>query len=181
MVTKTSTVVLLGFICLFGGLPASPPTHTDQDVPKDVDVRLHKECLYPVIQLLEVGKKQGSSGFVVRSQRLSEGVYYNLFLTCAHCVADDKQEVVVFDYEDWSYVRKKTHYPCLFYGIDDDFDVAVGYFLSDKTIPVAKIDMECKMYIGSDIFKIGCGKGQDPRVDFGKITRPVRKNEVSDK
>lgn len=183
MLTKTLTGVFLVCVCLFPGLPAVPvnQTATDQDVPKDVDVKLHKECLYPVIQLVETGKTAGSTGFIVRTHKVSNNVYCNAFLTCAHCVSDNKQEVVFFDYEDWSYVRRKTHYPCIFYGVDDDLDVAVGYFLSDRLLPRTKLDTECKMYIGSDILKIGCGKGQEPRVDFGKITKPVRKDELTEK
>lgn len=151
------------------------------DAPKDVDTRLHKECLYPIVQLLEVGKQSGATGFVVRSEKLRDNVYYNMFLTCAHCVDDKPQEVALFLYEDWSYVRKIVKFPCLFYGVEDSLDVAVGYFLSDQLVPTTKLSPDLKLFIGSAVSKIGCGIGQEPRIDFGKVTRPVRRNEVKQK
>ncbi len=37
-------------------------------------------------------------------------------------------------------------------------------------MPTAELDMDTHLYIGTDVLRFGCGIGDEPRLDYGKIT-----------
>jgi len=135
------------------------------------DVKLHKQCLYPTIKVVPEGKGSYGTGVIVRSMRVADGEFRNVFITCAH-IADSHLPyfVMVYKYEKWSTVEKIKPYPCTFYGKDEARDVAVGVFISEEKMPTATIDFDTALYIGTPVFHFGCGVGDDPRLDEGKVT-----------
>lgn len=138
----------------------------------EVDKKLHQECLYPTVY---VGRAEGSgygSGVVVRSEKINDNLYKNVFITCAHLVDDSTldYEIKQYIYEDWSQVKEVKSYPAVFFAYNRDLDVAVGVFYSNQQIPMAKLDFDPKLFIGNEVFRIGCGLGDDPRLDYGRIT-----------
>ena len=136
----------------------------------EVDKKLHQECLYPTIY---VGRESGyGSGVVVRSEKVEENIYRNVFITCAHLVDETTidYEVKQFIYDNWSQVKDTKSYAAVFFAFNKDMDIAIGVFYSDQAMPVATLDFEPKLFIGNDVLRIGCGLGDDPRVDYGKIT-----------
>ena len=135
----------------------------------EVDKNLHQDCLYPTIY---IGRADGyGSGVIVRSEKVDKG-YKNVFITCAH-ITDETAldyEVKQFVYENWSQVKETKNYPAVFVGYNRDMDVAIGVFFSNTLIPTAKLDFDPKLFIGNDVFRIGCGFGDEPRLDYGKLT-----------
>jgi hypothetical protein len=137
-----------------------------------VDEKLHNKCLYPAIYIGRVDKSGYGSGIIVRSDMVSEGLYKNVFLTCGH-VADEKivdYEVRQYIYEDWSDLKTIKSYPAVFHAVNMELDLAVGVFYSSEKMPTAEMDFYPKMYIGTDVFRIGFGFQDDPRLDYGKLT-----------
>jgi hypothetical protein len=138
----------------------------------EVDKKLHQECLYPTIYVGRADQSGYGSGVIVRSEKVNDTLYRNVFITCAHLVDDTNidYEVKQYIYENWSQVKEAKSYPAVFFGLNRDMDIAIGVFLSEEAMPTAKLDFEPKLFIGNEIFRIGCGLGDDPRLDFGKLT-----------
>lgn len=135
------------------------------------DEKLHLQCLYPTIHLSPDSGKNYGTGFIVRSSKISDSEYINVFITAAHVTNPVNQyTVTVFEYEDWSVLKRGQPYAASIYAVNFDLDIAIGMFISDEKMPVAKIDMDTKFYIGNEVFRVGCGLGDDPRLDYGKIT-----------
>jgi len=138
----------------------------------EVDKKLHQECLYPTVY---VGRADGSgygSGVIVRSDKVNDTLYKNVFISCAHLVDDSTldYEIKQYIYEDWSQVKDVKSYPAVFFAYNRDMDIAIGVFYSNKAMPVAKLDFEPKLFIGNEVFRIGCGLGDEPRLDYGRLT-----------
>ncbi len=110
---------------------------------------------------------------------MSDGIWHNVFLSCAH-VADSPSPYVVrvFHYEKWSSLKGSDTYDCKFYATDSNKDLAIGVFVTAEEMPTSEIDFATDMYIGTDTFRIGCGLGDEPRLDNGKVTS-VRSNMKS--
>jgi hypothetical protein len=49
-------------------------------------------------------------------------------------------------------------------------DIGIGVFFSDHQMAIAELNFEPKIFIGNEIFRIGCGLGDEPRLDYGKLT-----------
>ena len=45
-------------------------------------------------------------------------------------------------------------------------------------MPIAELDFDPKLFIGSEVYRIGCGLGDDPRLDYGKLTYYKKKLEI---
>lgn len=137
------------------------------------DEIFHKKCLYPVIKITPQSSDAHGSGVIIRSEKMAENEYRNVFLTCGHVVDDEEEEpyfVWVYNYKDWSVLDGHKKYRAVFYDKSPDCDIAVGVFLSDKKMPTAYLDFNTRLYIGSKVFGIGCGAGDVPRLEEGKIT-----------
>ncbi len=37
-------------------------------------------------------------------------------------------------------------------------------------MPTATMDFEPRLFIGNEVYRIGCGLGDDPRIDYGRLT-----------
>lgn len=138
----------------------------------EVDKKLHQECLYPTIYVGSADQRGYGSGVIVRSEKVEDNLYKNVFITCAHLVDDHNidYEVKQYTYENWSQVKETNTYPAAFVAYNHDQDIAIGVFLSEKPMPTAKMDFEPKLFIGNEVFRIGCGLGDEPRLDYGKLT-----------
>lgn len=135
------------------------------------DEKLHLQCLYPTIMIKPEKSTTYGSGVIVRSNKINDNEYLNVFITAAHVVDTYEQySVKVGVYEDWSTLKTTEIYPAVLYAKNFDRDIAIGMFLSEEKMPCAVIDMNSKFYIGNDVFHVGCGVSDEPRIDYGKIT-----------
>jgi S1-C subfamily serine protease len=140
-------------------------------ISAEPDETLHQKCLYPTVRVHESGTHAGGTGIIVRSEKVGDE-YHNVAISCSHVIegCTDNAEVDVFIYEDWSKIVDVVTYKCKVYHHHEDKDLAILLFTSEKQLPVGEFNMEETLYIGTDIIKIGCGLGDEPRLDFGKIT-----------
>lgn len=154
----SSFVLLLFFTSSFAGTP---------------DKELHQKCLYPTIYVGRADKTSYGSGVVVRSDKVDEHTYKNVFMSCAHLESPNyfDYEVKQVIYENWSDIKETRTFPAFFYGVNKDLDLSIGMFYSEEEVPVAKVDFEPKLFIGNEVFRIGCGLGDEPRLDYGKVTQ----------
>lgn len=134
------------------------------------DKKLHEKCLYPTIQIINSNDKPTGTGVIVRSIKLSEKEYCNIFLTCNHVVSNEIMTIRVFQYEKWSSLKGQQSFTAWFYAHHSTNDMAIGYFLTPNKMPTSDIDFDAEIFIGTDIFRIGCGSGDEPRLDYGKVT-----------
>lgn len=138
-----------------------------------VDKDLHEKCLYPTIFIGRVDEKSTGSGVVVRSDKMPSGEYKNVFLSCAHIIKEDGYDDYVVKhciYDDWSTLKEVRFYPALICAYSHDLDLSIGVFISPVEMPIAKINFKPKLFIGNEVFRIGCGFGDEPRLDYGKLT-----------
>lgn len=144
------------------------------------DEKLHTECLYPTVGIgSECGLYQKTfakqdptfgSGAIVRSVKVNDH-YHNVVITCEHVINGRSEvKVRVGKYKNWSTFVKWEDYTATVYQEDSDLDLAVLLFVSKEKMPIAKINMKPKLYIGNNVFHIGAGLGDTPRIDFGKVT-----------
>ena len=139
----------------------------------EIDKTLHENCLHPTIYVGQANGKGGfGSGVIVRSEKVKDNLYKNIFLTCAHITTPLVQsyEVRQYIYEDGIQVKQVKSYPAVFFSYNNELDIAIGLFLSEELMPVAKLNFDPKIFIGNEVFRIGCGLGDDPRLDYGKLT-----------
>lgn len=162
MLKFMSRSLLLLFFCTFIGFSQGG----------EVDKKLHQDCLYPTIYVGRADQSGYGSGVVVRSDKVKDGLYKNVFITCAHLIDESAidYEVKQYIYENWSQVKETKSYPAVFFAYQKDMDVAIGVFYSSELMPTAKLDFDPKLFIGNEVFRIGCGLGDDPRLDYGKVT-----------
>lgn len=161
----TSSFVLLFFFFSSITLAGTP----DKD--------LHQKCLYPSIYVGRADRASYGSGVIVKSEKVDDKTYKNVFMSCAHLEQPNyfDYEVRQIIYENWSEVKETKIYPAFFYAVNRELDLSIGVFLSEEEMPVAKPDFEPKLFIGNEVFRIGCGLGDEPRLDYGKITQ-IKKN-----
>jgi S1-C subfamily serine protease len=156
------------------------------------DKKLHEMGLYPTVKLLfqecdcpvcrenpESGLSVGS-GVIIRSEKNNgpilqgkhAGKYVNVVLTTAHNVdaAVRPVKILVGKYKDWSEIDGFDEFSSIVYAKDKDLDIAVMLFVSEKQMPVAKLGIDKKLYLGDKVIRIGYGLGDDIRFDEGKIT-----------
>jgi S1-C subfamily serine protease len=127
--------------------------------------------LYPSIFIGRSDNTTYGSGVIVRSEKVGDK-YRNVFITCAHICTDSFIDYTVrqFVYENWSELKEVKEYPAVFSSVNHDMDLAMGMFYTNEEMPVAELEFDPKLYIGNEVFRIGCGLGDDPRLDYGKIT-----------
>lgn len=126
---------------------------------------LHEKCIYPTI--LISNKDSYGSGAIAKCIKLDKE-YLNFFITCNHIIHHGNYTVIVFDYEN-SKIISGNEYKCLFYAKNPKLDLAVGAFISPKPMPIVDLGIEEKLYIGSVVSSVGCGAGDYPRFEEGKI------------
>lgn len=136
------------------------------------DKKLELNCLRPTVLIQDITGSFGS-GTIIRSAKVSKHHYVNVVITCKH-VVKDKNELTVstIGYKDWSEPDRQTSafYPARIYLMHPRNDIAFILFESREQQPVAKLGFDEKLYIGNDIFGIGCAFREFPRVDYAKIS-----------
>lgn len=166
MAKFTSYALILLFFCT--------SLQTNRVNAGEVDKKLHTECLYPSIYIGRADGFGSGSGVVVRSEKVDakSNLYKNVFITCAHIFSESTRdyEVREYLYENWSQIKGINSFPATFVSFNNELDLGVGVFFSDHEMPVATLNFEPKVFIGNDLFRVGCGLGDEPRLDYGKLT-----------
>lgn len=141
------------------------PTNVYSDEP---DKTLHNKCLYPTVMVSS--KDSFGTGFVVRSEKVGDE-YHNILISCAHCFQSTSPYTVgVPKFKDWSTFIRYDRYPVYVFCLNRSHDLMIGLFKSKNQVPTVEFNFDVKLYIGSDLMRIGCGMGDEHRADFGKIT-----------
>jgi S1-C subfamily serine protease len=167
MIKKAAALCMVVYLLQIGMIYADKP-----------DEKLHKQCLYPTVMIISDNgcKSSMGSGVIVRSIEV-EDRYLNLVFTSAHVIQKKQVEIearhriFVGQYENWSKLTSYIRYndiKVLF--INDDADVAVLSFESKEKLPTAIINPLPELYLGNEVYRIGCGEGEVFRLDYGKIT-----------
>jgi len=152
------------------------------------DKKLHEKSLYPTVKIsytktncdCEDCKKKPpvavASGFICKSIKLSDDLlkdkFMNVVITAAHTVDANPNNLLtnIGIYNNWSDLLGFEYFPTIIYGLDSVKDLGVIIFLTDKPKPYVDLDFTDSLYFGTDIYKIGYGLGDDPRLDYGQIT-----------
>jgi len=157
------------------------------------DKKFHEKCLYPTVmiqvQKSVLGKGGVGTGVIFKSHKLEDGKYVNFVLTCAHVIPDEEKApkpsggllpfklfhklkftVKKANYKDWSTLVDYTDFDSKVVYKDLKRDFAILVFESKEAMPIADLAPKAKLYIGNDVFRVGCGMGDFMRVDYGKIT-----------
>jgi hypothetical protein len=144
------------------------PSTVCSDAP---DKKLHSKCLYPSIAVISPDVDAVGSGVIVRSEKVGD-VYHNVVLSIAHVFEEKsiRRRVKVWKYKDWSTIDGYDEYDCFIYQKDNKKDLAVVLFVSPHKLPESEIDISPKLYIGSEVFRLGGGLGDEIRLDYGRIT-----------
>jgi S1-C subfamily serine protease len=135
------------------------------------DKKLHTDCIYPTVMITSSRGTQGT-GVVIRSDKIRDDLYHNVVLSCKHILPDQstKLSVLTVNYKNWSEVAGVRAYPARIYAQNDEHDLSIIIFSSKTEMPVAKLNLTPTLYIGNEVFRIGCGFQNEPRLDYGKVT-----------
>ena len=135
------------------------------------DKKLHNKCLYPSIAITSPDVNAVGSGVIVRSEKVGD-VYHNVVLSIAHVFEEKSihRKVKVWKYKNWSTIDGYDEYDCFVYKKDDKKDLVVVLFVSPHKLSEAELDVSPKLYIGSEVFRLGGGLGDEIRLDYGRIT-----------
>tara|TARA_Y100000034_G_scaffold129820_2_gene187011 strand:- start:505 stop:1419 length:915 start_codon:yes stop_codon:yes gene_type:complete len=167
---------------------------SDDNAEIQPDKKLHEKCLYPTIQVsaeMFVNNKKMpgevfGTGVILRSEKIGDD-YWNTAITAAHVVAQHgvinpfgiahgnakmeiKRNVKVAIYKDWSTFVKYEQYPVHVYKAQNRTDLAILIFRTQRKMHTADVDCESKLFIGTEVMRVGCGLGDQPRIDFGRVT-----------
>lgn len=144
------------------------PTPSPSGEPNKI---LHQRCLYPTVLVFDEEEGYGS-GVIVQSLRISANRYLNVILTCDHVVnCGHHFRVSIPDYKDWSRVKTVRNYPAYIYAGNQEIDMAVLCCITKQRRPVAKMDFTQDLYVGDEVYGVGCALRDSPRLDYGKITQ----------
>lgn len=139
---------------------------------EEVDKELHLKCLYPTVMVFDTSASVGGTGFIVRSEKYGEK-YRNAIITAQHITEGTGPFYCRYvKYKDWSRVEKITQFPLVVFAENAANDLAVAFFESDEQLPIVKINLDCKTYIGTKVLHCGFGMMDDARIDYGQITQP---------
>lgn len=137
------------------------------------DIKFHQQCLYPTVRIGSMLGSAYGSGVIVRSEA-HKGQFINIVITATHVAVSAVREgpmiVSVPIYEDWSQHKGYNNFPATPLAGSVEHDLSILTFTSAQKMPVAELDLQSKVYIGTKVFKIGYGVGDDGRVDYGEIT-----------
>lgn len=157
--TRAMRVLILAALISFFSAP-----NLFSDEP---DKTLHNKCIYPTVMI--TGPGSTGSGTIIRSEKVGDK-YHNVVLSCAHIFSGSRWQIHVPKYKEWSVIDGYDVYSIRPIRTSREKDLSVSLFASDKKMPVAELDFDSKLYIGSEVFRTGFGIGDEMRLDFGKIT-----------
>ena len=135
------------------------------------DKRIFDSCLYPTVTILDPAAETGGSGFIVRSMPFGNK-FRNSVITAQHIIESNGPFFVkIFKYKNNSEVASEVSYPLYVYAMEKNEDLAICVFESEEKMPIAKLNFDHKLYMGSPIFHIGFGMMDDARIDYGQVTQ----------
>ena len=173
---------------------------TSQAFSGEVDKKLHNKCIYPTVMLFSKPMGAIGTGVVIKSVKQKDNTYLNLAATCAHILKmtpaqfeppshpkkgeeakePDKPKMIkppryeytarIGKYEDWSKLVGYGDYECKVMAIDREKDVAMLTFVSKHELHIADLNFSPKLYIGNEVYRMGCGMSDPYRLDYGRIT-----------
>jgi hypothetical protein len=146
------------------------PSKSDPSIVCDFDAELHTKCLYPTIRISNKDVSQKSTGFIIRSEKI-EKEYYNVAITCDHCVDDDETyfaDIHVYE-ENGTKFKDYERYPVIVYAQNSKLDLAVIVFRTPNKQPTVALDFDRKICIGNEVFHFGCGLGEEARYETGHV------------
>lgn len=158
------------------GKPGLGENHKWQHRANEPNKKLHRKCLYPTVKITDKDGDSGGSGFIVRSTKVGDQ-WHNIVITAAHlveacpCEAEDLW-VHVPVYENWSTVKEYKKYAFTTIARNEKMDMGIGVFISSEQMPTATMDLDAKLYIGTEVFHVGYAILDDARIDHGEITSP---------
>lgn len=165
---KIAITLIFSWICTLQALAGEP------------DKEFHEQCLYPTVMVVTElkspdGHKSGSNGtgLIIKSEKSDGEKYDNFVITCCHVVVKENNSSIIVrkaDYVNWSTFQSFADFNCDIVYQNTKADIAILYFESDEKMPIGEIDMKPELYIGNDVFRIGCGLSEIMKVDYGKIT-----------
>lgn len=163
------------------------------------DKQLHQKCIYPTVMIYCTNPKVSScgTGVILKSVKKDKDKYLNLVGTCAHILTKspavyantyDKDDPTLLIeskmvsppkyeymlqigvYKEWSKLVGVERFNCKIEVADTKKDIALITFESTKELPAVDIDPNPALFIGNEVYRIGCGIGMPFRLDYGKIT-----------
>ena len=162
------TLTCLSLLFLFSLLISSSSSSTLSE-----NTTIYEKCLYPTVVIYDPEAKTGGSAFVVRSTK-DGNKYKNFIITAYHAIESDGPFFVKhIKYKNLSEPYAEKDYSLFVYAMNPKDDLAVGVFESDEQMPVAEMDFDHKIYMGSKIFHVGFGMMDDARIDRGEVTQPL--------
>lgn len=154
-------------IMLAAILSAASPALVFSGTPDKI---LHKQCIYPTVLVCDIYGGHGT-GVTVSSRKISPDRYLNIVLTCEHVIAAGGTfNIFTVDYRNWSEVISHETATAYIYASHPEHDMALLFFISDKPRPVAKLGFSKKLFLGNEVFGLGCSQRTFPRLDFGRVT-----------
>jgi S1-C subfamily serine protease len=149
------------------------------------DKVLHEKCLYPSIMTINQHSKGVGSGVIIKIKKKEDG-FETFAFTCAHVIValpkpqtphGEEEPADKYDlnarvgiYEDWSTLVGHKEYPAKVLFIDRTKDISLISFVTKTELKIADVEINSKLYIGNDVFRIGCGLNEPFRLDYGKVT-----------
>ena len=152
------------------------------------DKALHEKCIYPTVMIFCQETGQSGTGVIIKSEKVKEGEWRNLVASVAHTikplmfikVADDQKSATVRaeyrckvklgTYKNWSELVSAEDFTGKILAIDYPKDIAVISFTTKTQCSTVEMDFEPKLYLGNEVFRMGCGLGGTFRLDYGRIT-----------
>jgi S1-C subfamily serine protease len=175
----TSAGIAVSIVLLFGGYDNTPNLTPNQGqllAPPIItsssryDAQLHNNVIYPTVRVNSPDTRTSGSGVIVRSEPC-DGGYRNVVLTCAHVVNSPDLDYFV---DCGNYLQSRflgwKSFPAVVYDQDDSRDVAVLLFVSEYPVRSAEVQFGFESYIGNSISHVGCGLGEQPRLERGFIS-----------
>jgi len=168
-------VATTGFVALSSTPPhvqaAAPLPTVSKEHPVDFDRKLHNLCIYPTFKISAKNSTRVGSGVIVRSDKVGDA-YYNVAITCYHCVDNSLGEYLVnlAVYERKTKFKSWETHPLVVYHYDAKRDIAIVLFKTSKPVSVAKMRFGLELNMGNKLLHVGCGQGDQPRFDEGKVT-----------
>lgn len=129
---------------------------------------LYEKCIKPTVLIKAISDKSSGTGFIIRSQKAIENYYINTVISCAH-VCEEKIKIYVPVYNE-SKISEYKQYNSIVILLDRLNDMSVIVFFSDKPHQTVDVDFDSENFIDDDVFIVGCGLGESPRLSKGFVS-----------
>lgn len=127
------------------------------------------KCLYPTVTIINPKKSVTGTGVIVKSKKINDNQYCNIVFSCEH-VINNRVQVAEHIYEEIYFNNKISRRNAYTLAKNEEFDISILIFLSDKQMPVADVIYDNYFKLRDEVFLIGCGLSGSPRFSDGKVT-----------